>query len=159
MTMSKDRQKFYMRLAHNVALNSDDPSTKVGAVLVRERPGYDNSVPVTDAHNGLPEGVHNHPLRRERPIKYKWTAHAEERLIAKCASLGIVCENASVVTTHHPCSTCARILIEAGIKRIYFNVDVFGGDWLDDMAVSRQMLAEAGVEVVRYTEELALDDS
>ena len=150
----RDDVESWMKAAFEAAKESDDPSTQVGAVLVYELNGRVQA----RSHNTLPHGVEIKTYRRERPIKYKWTAHAEERLIAQCARLGIICDEAIVATTHHPCSACARILIEAGIKRVYYHTYVFGGDWLEDCTIARHMLYEAGVEVIYYTEKFPLDE-
>lgn len=147
-------KEYWMNMAAFIAAESDDPSTQVGAVLVYEPNGRIQA----KARNTLPPGVANHAYRRERPLKYKWTGHAEERLIAQCARLGIICDEAIVVVTHHPCSTCARILIEAGISKIIYRDAVFGGDWADDIAISREMLAEAGVEIKRYDTDFGIDE-
>lgn len=145
---SQYTKEYWMESAMLVAAESDDPSTLVGAVLVYEPNGNIQA----RACNTLPPGVANHGHRRERPLKYKWTGHAEERLIAQCARLGVICDEATVVVTHHPCSTCSRILIEAGISKIIYRHDVFGGDWADDIAIAREMLAEAGVEICLFEE-------
>ena len=104
---------WYMKHAELAALKSKD-STKVGAALV----GVDGEVRLT-SFNGPPRGVRDLPARRERPEKYKFSAHAETNLISFAAREGIRTKGCSVFVTHHPCSACAKTLIQAGIRRVY----------------------------------------
>lgn len=103
-------EQYLMGFAQHAATKSKD-STKVGAVLV----GPDREVRLT-AFNGPPAGVVDLPERRERPTKYLFAAHAEANLIAFAARAGIRTQGCTVLVTHHPCSSCARTLIQAGVS-------------------------------------------
>lgn len=125
--------------AEHAASKSKD-STKVGAVLVERR-----RVMLT-AFNGPPAGVRDTPDRRERPTKYLFASHAEANLIAFAARVGIRTEGCSVYVTHHPCASCARTLIQAGVRRVVHG----GGQWGkmgEEMEAASAMFAEAGVVV------------
>ena len=104
---------YLMGFAEHASKKSKD-STKVGAVLVRE-----NAVLCT-AFNGPPKGVRDSEDRFVRPKKYLYAAHAEMNLVSTAAREGIRIEGCSVYVTHKPCSMCARILIQAGVKRVVF---------------------------------------
>lgn len=104
---------YLMGFAEHAALKSKD-TTKVGAVLVR-----DNAVLCT-AFNGPPRGVKDSEDRFVRPRKYLFAAHAEMNLVSTAAREGIRIAGCSVYVTHTPCSMCARILIQAGVRRIVF---------------------------------------
>lgn len=104
---------YLMGFAEHAALKSKD-TTKVGAVLVR-----DNAVLCT-AFNGPPRGVKDSKDRFVRPRKYLFAAHAEMNLVSTAAREGIRIAGCSVYVTHTPCSMCARILIQAGVRRIVF---------------------------------------
>lgn len=131
---------FLMGFAHHAATKSKD-STKVGAVLVGE-----NKEVLLTSYNGLPIGVSDLHERYQRPIKYLYCAHAESNLIAFAARNGIATNGKTVYTTHYPCSSCARTLIQAGIKCVVV------GDGLTNMPqqefdVAKEMFNESGVEV------------
>lgn len=129
-----------MGAAKHAASMSKD-GTKVGAVLV----GDDNGVLLT-AFNGAPIGVNDAPDRYKRPEKYKWMSHSEQNLIAFAARNGISTNGKKVYVTHHPCSSCARTLIQAGICEI-----VVGNGKTNmpesEFEVAAIMFKEAGVKV------------
>lgn len=111
--MSKKRSwvKGFMDMAALVATWSKD-TTKVGAVAIDP-----NSKHVLQTgFNGLPRGVRDLDERMERPAKYLWTAHAEENLVAHAARMQL--EGSTVFVTHMPCNSCARMLINAGVKKV-----------------------------------------
>lgn len=105
-----DWYDYLMGFALHASKKSKD-STQVGAVLVAP----DGSVRLT-AYNGPPRGVEDKPDRFERPRKYLFASHAEANLIAFAAKAGISADGCTVYTTHFPCASCARSLIQAGIK-------------------------------------------
>ncbi|MFH1912166.1 MAG: deaminase, partial [Pseudomonadota bacterium] len=68
--------------------------------------------------------------------------HAEQNAIIQAALHGVSVKGATLYCTNHPCTICAKMIINAGIVRI-----VVGGDYRDGLA--EEMLAEAGIEVLR----------
>ena len=68
--------------------------------------------------------------------------HAEQNSIIQAAFHGVSIKGATLFCTNLPCSICAKMIINAGITRIYFH------DGYAD-AMSEEMLKEAGVEVIR----------
>lgn len=101
-----------MGFAEHAAKKSKD-STQVGAALV----GPEREVRLT-AYNGPPKGVRDLEERRERPTKYLYASHAEANLVAFAAREGIRTKGCTVYVTHHPCSSCARTLIQAGVAKV-----------------------------------------
>lgn len=106
--------EYLMGFAQHAARKSKD-STQVGAILV----SYDNVVLLT-AYNGPPMGVRDKPERFIRPEKYLYASHAEANLIAFAARQGIKTGGCAVFTTHMPCASCARTLIQAGIDTVVY---------------------------------------
>jgi dCMP deaminase len=118
----------------------------VGAALVRDRrilaTGY-NGAPSGLRHcleigcfrelNRIPSGE-RHELCRG--------LHAEQNAIIQAALHGVSVNGSTLYCTNHPCTICAKMIINAGIVRI-----VVGGDYRDSLA--EEMLAEAGIEVNR----------
>lgn len=129
----------FLDLAKHIASWSKDPRTKVGCVAVN-----DAKVVLETGYNGLPRGVADFPDRLKPPLKYTYTAHAEENLVAHAARAKL--EGATVYVTHLCCNACARMLINAGVKRIVV------GDGQTSMPpelfmAARIMLDEAGVQL------------
>jgi dCMP deaminase len=133
-------QRRFLELAGLIATWSKD-STMVGCVIVGE-----NGEVLATGYNGPPRGVDDKIERLERPAKYMWTAHAEENAIANAARVGARLLGAAAFVTHQPCSRCAGMLINAGIRRVYV------GDGLTSMpeeefTVAAAKFLEAGVTV------------
>ena len=133
-------RKRFLGLASHVATWSKDPSTKVGAVAVAPSKQI-----LETGFNGIPRGVQDLPERMERPEKYLWTAHAEENLVAHAARK--VLEGSTVYVTHLCCNACARMLVNAGVKRVVVgNGKTSMPD--ENFAVAKKMFHESGVEVI-----------
>lgn len=128
-----------MGFARHAATKSKD-STKVGAALVS-----DKTVLVT-GYNGPPRGVRDTPDRFERPRKYLFATHAEMNLIATAARRGIRVEDCTVYVTHAPCSACARLIIQSGVRKVVHGSGATSMP-VDEFEAARDMFNEAGVEV------------
>lgn len=138
--------RYYMGFARHAATKSKD-TTKVGCVAV----GPHGEVRMT-GYNGPPRSVDDKPDRFERPRKYLFASHAEQNVVAFAARAGVSLFQCDVYVTHHPCSSCARSLIQAGIYR------VFVGDGVTSMPeeefkAAEDMFREAGVSVHRISDD------
>ena len=136
----------YIQLAQtNADLFSKDPHTKVGAILLAE----DFSRIISIGTNGFPRKMNDDtPSRWERPTKYKYVCHAENNAIANAARHGASTDNAIIVVTKFPCSNCTKLIIQAGIKKIYtLKPDYDSMVWGDDAKISKEMLDEVGIEI------------
>lgn len=134
----------FMKVAEAIASYSKDVNTKVGAVALDEQLNI-----IATGYNGPPRGVDdNIPTRFLRPEKYLWTAHAEENLVAQSAFSGHSLRNATVlVSALYPCATCARMLIQAGVRRV-IAPRIQNPRWEEQNGVARIMFNEAKVEVI-----------
>ena len=121
---------------------------QVGAVIVKEKRI------VATGYNGASAGITSckekgECMRRKMGIasgtrhELCYATHAEQNAIVQAARLGISIDGATLYCTHQPCVICAKIIINAGIKRI-----VFKDGYPDEFAV--QLLNEAKVELVQY---------
>lgn len=132
--------KNFMEMASLVAGWSKDPSTKVGAVIVDN----DRRV-VSTGFNGFAKYVKDHAERlADRDTKLQLTLHAEANaiLIARRSV-----ENCTIYITHPPCPHCASMIIQSGIRVVYYkkpNAD-FLSRWGRQMDTSLAILREAGV--------------
>jgi len=67
--------------------------------------------------------------------------HAEQNAIIQAAFHGVSIHGSSLYCTTEPCSICAKMIINAGIKKVYFNTAY-------PDAMSREMFDEAGVDII-----------
>jgi dCMP deaminase len=131
-------RQYLIGFATHAATKSKDP-TQVGAALV----GPEREVRLT-AYNGPPRGVIDTEARRERPAKYLYASHAEANLVAFAAREGISTKGCTVFVTHHPCASCARTLIQAGVKEVIFGPGKTSMA-AEEFAAAAEMFSEAGV--------------
>lgn len=129
----------FLKLAQHIAQWSKDPSTKVGAVIVRP-----NRTIASVGYNGFPRGVNDDERLNDRPYKYAMTVHAEANAILSANERLDGCT--LYVTPLSPCSSCASIIIQSGIKRVVAYMPHQPEHWADSFAIARTMLDEAGIE-------------
>lgn len=112
--MKPSWEKTFIDMAYIIARRSDDPSRKVGAVLVK-----DNKV-IGVGYNGCPRNFLLKFDWNNREEKYKYVIHAEMNAIANANSLGINCCGADIYLTLSPCASCIKLLIQHQIRNVYF---------------------------------------
>ena len=151
--MNKNEIKWHKRFlkqAEDVAEWSKARRTRVGAVIID-----DNRTPRNQGYNGFPRKVDESiKSRHERPAKYLYTEHAERNAIYHCARNGIVTEGCTMYVTLHPCSPCARAIIQSGIKKVVIPKSAIIPEeveerWKDDFEAAKQMFKEAGIKIIR----------
>lgn len=137
----------FLEVAKLVAQWSKDPSTQVGAVLVR-----DKRILAT-GYNGIPTGIHDDiVLHSERPVKLAYTIHAEINAILNAAKFGIRTNNTTIYITADPCVDCCKSLLQAGITRIVVPqvMDfMFAEKWKENLKLAKTLLSEANLELIR----------
>lgn len=142
--MSKEPwDDYFMRMAELVASRSDDIHTKVGTVLV----GPDKEIRST-GYNGFPRKVLAYSYRLERPTKYLYMSHSEVAAIGNAALHGASTKGCTAYVTHRPCFSCAQLLIQSGIAKVYYCDGEVKSDSPDAEAAVMEMFAEAGVELI-----------
>lgn len=121
--------EYFMSLAKLAAQRSTCDRANVGCILVNERnrvvaTGYNGS-----AGNKTPHCDDiGHVMRDSHCIA---TVHAEINCLTECAREGKSTNNCTAYVTHFPCLNCTKALIQAGIKKIYYENDYR----IDDYAV------------------------
>jgi dCMP deaminase len=146
----------FLSLAFFVSRWSKDPSTQVGAVIVRPET---RSI-VSTGFNGLPRGVQDTPARlHDRDYKMMTTVHAETNAILHAARTGIVLEGCTLYCTWPPCCHCAATIIQSGIKQVVVPHNVHIPErWQESFAHARTLLIEAEVDYIyTWPEEIAED--
>lgn len=106
-------QKMFMEIAKIVAQRSSDPKTQVGAVIVK-----DNRI-LSIGYNGAISGF-NFDFDWTTAEKYKFCVHAEANALSNAAKIGANVDSADIYLTLSPCQECIKLLIQAGIKNIYY---------------------------------------
>lgn len=133
----------FMDLAQHMADTfSKDPHKKVGCVILDP-----NTFMVRAAgYNGFPLGVKDTPERWQRGKKEMLCSHAELNGVCSAARHGTPLDGTICVCSLHPCSGCARALIQAGIKTVVTRApDLEHPRWGIEFGVARELFEEAGV--------------
>ena len=137
---------YFMQIAHLVATRATCPRRSVGALLVKDRRI------LCTGYNGAPRGLPHCPpggpendwpvgcMRGGHCIR---TLHAEQNVILQAALIGVSCDGATLYVTCQPCNGCAKMIINAGIKRV-----IYEGDYPDDFAL--EIFREAGIDLLIY---------
>jgi dCMP deaminase len=123
----------YMRMARIWAENSYCERRKVGALLVK------NKMIISDGYNGTPSGFENN-CEDENNQSKAYVLHAEANAISKIARSHNSSDGATLYVTASPCIECAKLIIQAGIKRVVFGEEYRIMDGVD-------LLKRAGIDV------------
>lgn len=132
-TKQKLLDQRYMRMARIWAENSYCERRKVGALLVK------NKMIISDGYNGTPSGFENE-CEDENNLSKAYVLHAEANAITKVARSHNSSDGATLYVTASPCIECAKLIIQAGIKRV-----VFGEEYRIMDGV--ELLKRAGIDV------------
>jgi dCMP deaminase len=131
---------------------SKDPSTKVGAVIVRP----DLTV-ASIGYNGFPRGMSDDDaLYADRPTKYSRIVHGEMNAILNAH--GSV-QGCTLYVPFPPCDRCAVHVVQAGIKRVVYiePTDDIKSRWAEAFVQTAAIFADAGIEVTELPLEQVQD--
>ena len=103
----------YLEMASVWARNSYCKRLQVGALIVRDK------MIISDGYNGTPSGFEN-ICEDENGVTKPYVLHAEANAITKVAKSGNSSEGATLYVTASPCAECAKLIIQAGIKRVVY---------------------------------------
>ena len=131
---------YYLGLAKYASTKSKDPSTKVGAIIVDS----DNRH-VSTGYNGFPVGIADDERLHDRAVKYEMIVHGEINALI-CADRDRIKGGTLYTWPLPPCSRCAAIYIQAGIKRVVAPKP--NERWAENCKFSTALFEEAGVEMV-----------
>ena len=144
------KHNYYLDIAQTVAERSTCLRKKYGAIIVK-----DDAI-IATGYNGVPTGIRHCAevgcLRQQLNVpsgqKHELCRglHAEQNAIIQAAKLGVSIDGATLYCTHQPCSVCARMIINAGIKRV-----VYQEGYPDDFTL--ELFAEAGTQLERFEPE------
>ena len=103
----------YLRMAAIWAENSYCQRRQVGALIVKEK------MIISDGYNGTPSGFEN-VCEDENGLTKPYVLHAEANAITKIARSGNNSDGATLYVTDSPCIECAKLIIQAGIRRVVY---------------------------------------
>jgi dCMP deaminase len=106
--------KRYLRMAAIWAENSYCKRRQVGALIV-----HNNRI-ISDGYNGTPSGFEN-VCEDEYGNTRQYVLHAEANAITKVAASSNSSADATIYITSSPCIECAKLIIQAGIKRVVYS--------------------------------------
>ena len=146
MNRSPSWDEYFMDMAVLTAKRSTCLRRQVGAVIVKDKhiiaTGYNGAprgVPHCDEKGGCLRQQLNVPSGERHELCR--ALHAEQNAIIQAATLGQSIEGGTIYVTNQPCVICAKMIINAGIRRI-----VVKEGYPDELAV--EILREAGLSIV-----------
>lgn len=137
---------YYMNIAVQVSLRSTCARRRVGAVIVKN-----NNILAT-GYNGSPSGLPNciehnnrcyrskHNIPSGEALDKCYAVHAEQNALMNALKNGNDLQGASIYVTTFPCSTCAKFIIQTGIKELYY-IDTYNDEF------TKELLKESGVQL------------
>lgn len=137
MTVAQKQEeldKRYIRMAAIWAENSYCQRRKVGVLIVKDK------MIISDGYNGTPSGFEN-VCEDENGITKPYVLHAEANAITKIARSNNSSDGSTMYVTASPCIECAKLIIQAGIKRVVYSEKYRLEDGIN-------LLKRAGVEVL-----------
>jgi dCMP deaminase len=140
--------EYFMEITELVSSRATCLRRKVGAVITRDKRI------LTTGYNGPPDNIVHCDKRggclRDKlgipsgqRMELSRAIHAEQNAIIQAAKMGISIQDSTLYVTTHPCFTCAKMLINAGVKEI-----IYKEGYPDEFA--KEILKEAGVKVIRF---------
>ena len=124
----------YLEMARIWAKNSYSTRRQVGALVVK------NNMIISDGYNGTPSGFEN-VCEDDNGVTKPYVLHAEANAITKLARSSNNSDGATIYITASPCIECAKLIIQAGIKRVVYGEKYRLMDGIE-------LLERAGIEVV-----------
>lgn len=122
----------YLRMARIWSENSYCRRRKVGALIVKDK------MIISDGYNGTPSGFPN-ICEDTDDTTFPYVLHAEANAITKVARSNNSSEGSTLYVTASPCVECAKLIIQAGIRRVVFSELYRITDGID-------LLKRAGIE-------------
>ena len=133
--MKSKWKKAFIKCAKTFAECSSAERLKVGCIIVK-----DHKI-ISVGYNGTPDGWDN-KCEDETNTTYPYVLHAESNCLMKLAKTTGQSQRASMFVTHSPCYECAKLIYQAGIKKVYFNEIYRNTDGLD-------FLNKCGIKIIR----------
>lgn len=138
-------EEYFMGVAFLSAQRSKDPTTQVGACIVK------NNKVIGMGYNGFPRGSSDDIMSWDKvgnilDTKYPYVVHAElNAILNSIKSL----DDATIYVTHFPCNECAKAITQSGISKVIYFSDKHKGS--DSTKASETILKNASITYLKYT--------
>lgn len=125
--MRQSWNTYFMNIAHTVKERATCNRRKVGAVIVK-----DNQI-ISTGYNGAPKGLAHCIDNPEFCIRQKMgtksgkgldlcrAVHSEQNALLQASKLNVNTEDCKMYVTLFPCVTCAKLIVQSGIKEVYYS--------------------------------------
>jgi len=133
----------YLAMARIWSQNSYCKRRQVGAIIVK------NKMIISDGYNGTPSGFENECEDCQDKTK-PYVLHAEANAITKVARSNNSSDGATLYVTASPCIECAKLIIQAGMRRVVFSEKYHQEDGI-------RLLKRANIDVVHIEEEITIN--
>lgn len=134
-------EKMFAGLAFTRALQSKD-ATKVGSIIYR-----DGDI-LSGGYNRFPKGIYKSRFRITEETKNTFTVHAEANAITTAAKEGISLDGSTMIIVGKcPCTECAKLIINSGIKEVICPIPDVNGKWSDNNKLAIKILEVAKIKV------------
>lgn len=146
LSFSEDHSKKMLVKAYTFALNSPDPSTQNGAIVI----SGDGGAPIFGC-NTFTWGMKPSPKRLERPLKYTYVEHAERNAIFAAASVGAALEGGIMWCPWAACTECARAIVQVRIKTLVRHKQASDRSperWIESIALADEILLVGDVDII-----------
>jgi dCMP deaminase len=140
-TFTPEWERRFLTLAEHIGHWSKDPSTRVGAVIVRP----DKTI-ASMGYNGFPRGAED--LYTSRDVKLMRTVHAE--LNAILSAREPLHGYTIFISPLFPCANCAAAIIQAGIKSVVAKMGAQRPEWQASFDAAKELFIEADVSSTVY---------
>ena len=133
--------KRWLEIAGVVSTWSKDPSTKIGAIAVKDKRL------VSTGYNGFPRGIQDYDDRwNNREEKYKYVVHAEMNCIYNANYHNQSLKGSTMYIVGLPvCHECAKGIIQAGVVRVVAEFKDAPLKWARSTEITEKMFKEAGI--------------
>ena len=132
--------EYFSRIAILSSKRSKDPKTKVGACIVDP----ETHKIVSIGYNGFPRGVEDKEERWNSDEKHNFVVHAEANAILNTSE---DLHGKVLYITMFPCNECAKLIIQKGIKEVFYLDDKFL--LKESGKIAMRMFCEAGVDFTK----------
>lgn len=135
-------EEYFMLNSLISGLRSKDPSTQVGACIVK------NNKIIGMGYNGLPNGCNDTDYPWDckdgnlEETKYPYVCHAELNAILNCIEKP---DGATIYVSLFPCNECAKAIIQSGIKEVVYLSDKYNKTPANN--ISKRMLKDSGISI------------
>ena len=131
----------FMNIAKESSTWSKDPSTKIGAVAIK-----DNRI-LSTGFNGFPRNIEDSYERlNDKKLKYSLIVHAEQNCIYNATYHGLSLKDSDLYIYGLPvCNECAKGIIQVGIKRVIIFKTKEEDKWNDSWSITKSMFDEANI--------------